>query len=409
MSIFESYFFLELKRMIKTVPMLVIGMIVFTGLLFGIATAGRELTKNSDANFEKISVAIVGKEDDKYTKLAISAFESMETVKVSFEVFYCTREEAEAGLENGTYMVMLVLPDDYVDGFMHGENKQVELYYGKGQDTMVAYIMRRLTKVITDVLISTEKNIYSVQDFYEEKELEGKGDMLFDINLEYVTKIYNRNNAFVREVVDATDGLPMTVYYLCDALVLIFLLLGLQCSKLLKRNDYVLEKKLRVAGVGATKQIMASFGALLICFGAIFALISSLLIVITPYLKEMGIIIGDGSIGGMIITFLLVGLILIPTCSTIMFVYELVNDNANGVFGLFLVIIVLGFMGGCFYPLSYLPMQMQVASTFTITRAMFCYVAGCIDNDFSYIWLLVMLLESVVLLGANILIRRKRG
>lgn len=402
------YFRLELKRMIRTVPILIVGMLIFIILIAGLAFINGTIQENSGKEFDIINVAITGSRDDKYTNLAVDTIEKMETVKNSCNFIYCSEEEADAGLKDGKYDVVFIMPEDYVKGFMHGENKTVTVRFGKGQSQITSYVMKQLAGVAEELIVKSESNIYAMQDYYREKDPDSERDNLIDINIEYFTRILGRSSALLVEEVDVTDGMSMPMYYFCDAIVLIFLFIGLQCSKMLQKNDLTLERKMRVSGIGAFRQTVARFAALLITFFVMYFLFSVAATAVMPFVEKEQLIITNGDYFSFFVSLMKASLILIPICTLIMLVYEMFEETANGVLFLFVLILGLGFMAGCFYPLSFMPEPIRIASDFTITRAMFCYVGECVSGTITTQWLLSMFIYTVVLFGAMVLIRRKK-
>lgn len=404
----RMYFRLDLKRMIKTVPILIVGMFIFIILIAGLAVINSTIEKNGKKEFEVINVGVSGSKDDKYTNLVIRTVEKMDTVKYSCKFDYCTKEEAESGIKEGVYDVVFIIPEDYVKGFMHGENKTVEVRSGKGQTGITSYIMKQLSKVAENLVIKTEANIYSLQDFYNEKAPEKEREALIDLNLEYFKRILARSSSFFIEEVDVTDGMSMAVYYFCDAIVLIFLFMGLQCSKLLQKNDLTMERQLCVSGLNSLGQVTARWIALMITFFVMYLLFSLAVTVIMPFAEKNQFIITNGIYSSFFIRLLKAAVMLIPACAFILFVYELFEDTAGGVLCLFVLIIGLGFMAGCFYPLSFMPEPVRILSSFTVTRAMFCYVSGCISGEISTGWMLVLFLHTALFFVTTVILRKRK-
>lgn len=399
------YLRLEFKKMIKTVPTLLAGMILFLGIIAGILIFSNTIMENSRKEFQIIKVGIVGSEDEKYTKLAISMIEKMETVQYSCEFSYCSEQEADTGLEEGKYDVAIIIPKDYVKGFMHGENKTIIARFGQGQTGVASYIMKQLAEFAKDLLIESEKNIYSMQDYYREIEPDGERQALIDINVEYIQRILAREDVYLTEAVSRTDGLSMDKYYFCDAIVLIFLFLGLQSAKILQKNAPELDRKLAVAGVGAAKQISARMAALCGTFFSIYLIFAALLMIGLPLAEKNGILILEGTMWTNTITLLKISLILIPICALILFVYELFRESVNGILLLFVSSIALAFMAGCFYPLSFLPKQIQYMSQFTPIRAAFAHTSACIIGEPLGVWTGIMMLHTLVLITMSVAIR----
>lgn len=405
MKRWKIYFQLECKKMIKTVPALLTGMILFILLVSGVLIFSHTVMESSRKEFQTVQVGIVGSKDDKYTNLAVSIVEKMETVQYSCKFDYCSKQEAEEGLKDGTYDVIFLIPKDYVKGFMNGENKTIVARFGKGQTDVTSYVMKQLADFAGELLIETEKNIYSMQDYYREKELEDERQEVIDINLEYFKQILARANVFTTEEVTRTDGLSTVKYYFCDAIVLIFLFLGLQCAKILQKNPLELEAKLKNAGVGATKQILAKLFAFICTLFVIYLVLGVLLMPGFSMAEKNGFVIIEGSMWMQVLTLLKISLILLPTCAFILLIYEIFEESVNGILLLFVASLVLAFTAGCFYPLSFLPKQIQFFSQFTVTRAMFSYVIDCVEGETFGAWGMIMMIHAVVLTGLSVLMR----
>jgi ABC-2 type transport system permease protein len=347
-------------------------------------------------------------EDDTYTDIAINTIENMDTVKQSFEFVYCDKSEALKGLDSGKYSMIVLFPEDFVNGVMYGKDRTIVIRTNGGQATVVSYIMKRLSQVATDIVIYSEKSLFALQDYYDEMNLPNKNSDEWNLNLEYFTRLFSRENTIVSEEVNATDDLPMNVYYFCDALVLIFLFLGLQCQNMLLKEDDGFIKKLKVAGVGPAKQFFYRFLSLLFTFYILYLIFMTGILEVMPILKNQGAVLTNDSTFLLLTKLLLASLILIPVCALISLVYELFEDASGAVLALFIIILVLGFVAGCFYPLSFLPGVIQKLSVFTVTREMFIYVSTCIYGSFSFVTFIELLLQGGIFIAIGIAIRCHR-
>lgn len=407
MKKFTVYFKLELKRMLKAVPVLIAGMIIFTGLICGLAVISSTVQSEQIKEFNIIKVGITGAQDDKYTNLIFQIVENMDTVQYSCQFDYCTPDEAESGLKDGTYDAIFIIPEDYVESFMHGKNQTVTIRFGTRQSGIGAYVVKQFSDVVKNLIIVTETDIYTMQDYYQAKGTKADYDTILAINMEYFDKILSRSSIFSTDEVDVNEGMSTVVYYFCDAIVLVFLFIGLQFSKLLQKNSFIIERKMNINGIGALKQITGRFMALITAYLIMYILFAVVVCVGVSAANQTYTFMAASGFE-LFINLLKGSLILIPACVLTMFVYEIFDEHANGVLFLFVIILALGFVSGCFYPLSFLPKAVQAISNFTVTRAMFCYVSRCITWSFSYKWMIVILIHSAILYAAAVLIRNIR-
>lgn len=163
-----------------------------------------------------------------------------------------------------------------------------------------------------------------------------------------------------------------------------------------------------VSGLGALGQTMARFAALFITFFVMYVLFAFVVSLLLPVVEKNQLFITSGDYAAFFMRLLKASAILLPICTLIMLVYELFDETANSVLFLFVLILSLGFVAGCFYPLSFLPESIRVASVFTVTRTMFCYVSACISSEVAAPWFWGMLIHGLVLFGIMVWIRKRK-
>lgn len=405
MKLFLTYLRLELKRMLRGIPAIILGMLVFLLVFLGISFLGTSRIRKDNNKFNVINIALVGCEDDKYINLAINTVQSMDTVKSSFKFIKTTEEEATQGLEEKRYNMMFIFPENYIQGFMNGENKRVVIRYGNGNPTITSYVITRMTSFMSTIMVESEKNIYSMQDYYYDMNLQDEEEAVNALNLKYFGTILGRENIYAEEQVNATDDLPLYTYYFCDGIVVLFLLAGLQCAGVLQRRDKTIEKKLRVAGLGTHKSMLARLVALVTTFGCIYVMIAIPAVIANNVLGKKGIILVSGSTLEIVMSLAKASIILIPACMLILFVYELVNDRAMGVFSLFILIVTLGMCSGFFYPITFMPKFIRDISGFTVTRTMFDYVSCCVTGTASFRYFAFMTIHTLLLFLITVLVK----
>lgn len=400
MKLFITYLKLEMKQMHRSIPILLGGMFLFVCISVGISIMGINVIEKSTENFDTINIALSADPDDKYTSLIVNTLASFDSVKMSFCFDYCSTEELEKGLKSGKYAAGFIIPEGYAQAFSHGENKIVEIRCGTNQAHIIEYVMGKLTTVASQLVLRTEQNIYAMQNYFWQKDLDGEPEALLNLNMVFVNEVLSRNNMFNEDHVDATDGVPISLYYLCDIISILFLFLGLQCSKIMGAKDKELYKKMRVHGLKYSNQVIASFLSLLSSFLIIYLIISIPIII-------FGLNI-DVALSSLILGCLLSTVVLLPACALIQFVFEIFDNVAYSVMGLFLIIAVFGFIAGNFYPVSFLPTTIQNLSVFTVTGAMFNYCLSCFTGSFSVTNFIMILCYTGLFIILTTYVRKKK-
>ena len=403
---FWTYFGLELKMMIKKIPQIILGLIAFVLIIMTVAGTGIiALNKSGDKSFDIIRVGVVGDINDRYTKVAIEAIKEMKSLNKSFEFeFYKKEADAQKKLESDNLDILFVVPDEYVEGFMHGENKKVEVRFSKGDTEVSYYVVTDMSYFVSTVVTESERNIYTLQDYYRAHEKDESYDSWYELNKRYFTETLTRADAFKGEQVSATDDLSFEKYYLCNGTILLFLLLGMVCSGIFRDKNETLDKKLNVAGIGYSKRLLSRLVSFIIVFEILYILYISILI--PAVMTGNATALGDT---GTLVTTMLSGLlIIIPICTFILFVYELTGSRVMGVFGLFVLILLFGLLSGTFYPLWFMPKKIIDISDIWLFKIMFNFMKGCLLGKFEVLQVLFMGLYEVGMISVLVLVNRMK-
>lgn len=373
---FWTYFGLELKIMLKKIPLILLGMLAFASVILAIVGTGKlAMNASGNKNFEIIRVGVVGDIDDKYTNIAIQAVKQMKSLKSSFEFdLSYDEEEAQRKLENDEYDMLFVFPMGFVEGFMHGENKDIEVRFSNGDTEVSYYIFSGMADFASTIIVESERNIYTLQDYYRnhsEYTEDEAYDAWLDLNKRFMAEALSRTAAFAQEQITATDELNFEKYYLCNGTILLFLFLGMVCSGMFREKNNVLDAKLSVAGVGYFKRLMSRLFSFIAVFEILYIIYVVLFIGVIMLLTRNAADFGGNS--SLVMTLLGGVLAIIPICTFIVFVYEL-TSKVMGVFTLFVLILVFGLLSGSFYPIWFMPRTIINISDIWLFKIIFNYM-----------------------------------
>ena len=386
-------FRLELKRAISSIPSMLIGMAIFIGVIIGLSVISFGIQKQFNNDPSSYRVAVVESEKNNYTGLVLQTLEEVSNGKTRLYLDEVDFDTALAGLNQGRYDIAFVVPDDFIEKMINGEDTKIDIRYGSAPATVISFVVTDMTKVATNYVELSERCFYSMREYLQNRNIVQGTEQDVALSLPFLNHLMQRSNIYYNKMLTPTDNIPFVTYYLCVGIILIFLLLGLQSSGFLSKHQLDLEKKLKASGVSATFQILARFGALLTCYSFLYLLISLGVLLFKP---EYFI--------GTLCSYI----VLLPICGLLIFVYELIENTANAILTLFVLIASMGFLSGFFFPLSMLPHSFLSLSKGLITRIMLEYAQNCMIHHFNVLQFLLILAHTLVLIIGTVCIRNYR-
>ena len=405
MSIFRTYFSLERKKNRHAIPAMLIGLVVlfaFGGfLLFSWNT-------QSKAKEASTVVGIVAEKDEPYIDLFLSVLKNTETLKDSYKFVLIDREDAQKKLDREEVSVVFVMPKNYINRMIAGDISPIKIQFGSNDVTLPALLMRQLSSSVSRLLLDTYAGIYAMDEYYNVHGLSDRAKANYALNMEYIKKILARHSAFEEIKIEAEQGMYYSQYYFTVILLLLLFFLGLVAPKVFHPENRTFEQKLQLAGLSSHKQLLCRQLAAWLLFGAFFLGLLLLFIAVMT--------IGPWKMPNFTqetladwITSLLPILFVVPlVCAFLGFIYECIPDLTASILFLFLSILLFGYLSGYFYPLAFLPKLLQHLSAFLPTRIAFQYASSCVCQNISFVSLGKMLGETILLLAATAILKKRR-
>lgn len=367
MKKFLIYLKTQIKRMSRSFPIIFLMTLLLAGSFVLIAWMQMKINQENEDGKQKVALGIVGDTGDSYLGFGISALEQMDTSRftISF-VMLDDEKEAKKQLENGELGGYILIPEGFVDSVATGENLQATYVAGGSQGGIGTELIRELAEAASVMITETQTGIYSMQQLYLEQ---GETDILYqdadELNLKYFEVVLGRENMYRIETFSDTKDLSAAGYYLC-ALLLVFLLLwGMNCAALMVKKDLSLEKMLQAGGFSVGLQTFGEFVAYLCLMAANYAGIIAIAAVV---LRGSGITLGEIRGAGDLLRFAAGAWPVLLCISALQFLmYTLVNGLISGLLLNFIGAVTLGYISGCFYPLSFFPKTIQNIASFLPT------------------------------------------
>ena len=315
MRTFLTYFKLELKRTLKSIPYFLAGAIVLVLLAGTIAFSASKMLYGDKA-LGKIIVGVVVPENDRLSEMAMNMVASLDSVGSLCEFTYTDKEEGTKLLERGE------IP----------ENSGLE-----------AAVFKELTQAGTSILGTAQAAIYSTDDYLIGHQMQSSiRQAEKDLNTVFMRYALSREAYFRTEKVSASGDVTTAVFYGISAVVMILLLLGIPAAPIVRPYKIVVEQKLALCGIGRVKRTAVRTAAL-----------TTLLLLASAV--PLACFISKGYFDSAFTAVAGWLLVCMAAAGWILFIYELCGNTTAAILLLFVSTIVMLFISGGIIPAVFLP------------------------------------------------------
>lgn len=358
MKLFRQYTHLEIKRMLLSLPKLLLGGLLLLALLAGLF-GFCQLNQNHSREKNAVSVAIVAAENEPFIDWMITTVSNMKNTKYVCNFERMNEADANQSLKTGETDIIFLIPEQYIASIISGENKHVTIRFGKGQTNIINFLFRQLCEAASSFILSSEAGIYSLQEYYAYHQLPQAKEDELELNLQYIKEIVDLDNAVQVNEIEGHASYPLTSQYMISGFVLLLLLQGLSYSRLLIPQNQTIQKLLHAEGLGYGRQLLAKASAFFFVSLIPYLLLFLLLNIFICYggaFPTTALPVNTLEIWRLAFCCLP---ILIVSTALILLVYEITEEPLGGLLFLTLGTLLMGLCSGCFYPLQQLPQTLQ--------------------------------------------------
>lgn len=404
----KNYLFLQLKRQIKLLPLI----LAVTFILFiGISTILTLLidTFNSDEDQQKFKVAITGDTDSEYIGLGLAAVQTIDNTRFTMEFLELKEHEAKVMLQNGEISAYVVLPENFIENAIAGDMEKIRFVTTSGDRGITTMLKNELTTLITDMVVYSQKGTYGLNEALKDNDCpkEERWKLVDDISIEYVELVLHRSDMAEEDVIGISDGLTFSQYYLCGMTVLLLMLIGIPFASVCVRKDTSLESLLVSRGYSVRRQIMSEYFSHF-CMLVGIALFMTVCI---RYMPNIISLVGDKEmIGEMALPFVLRVIVSVALLSAMnLFIFEFADNLVSGVLLHFFAVLSLGYISGLFYPIYSFPTAIQKLSAVLPTGILRSFMSGIFADETSLIKCIIGIVFYLsVFLSGTVLLRRRK-
>lgn len=217
-------FFLQLKRALKAVPLVIAGAIlplfltgtaIFFAWSYHAASSGTILSP----------VALVNQDSGESLDMILPMITESCAAR-NFTFLEMSEDAAMTALENGEVCAALILPKDMFSGILNATNIPARLYLPKGS-TAPSLLIGKYAESGSRTLGASQAGIYTASDLYRAYGItEHLSDVYYEINTENLKYALSREAAFSVKTTAATGTLSLPEYYGCTLFLCVLLFFG---------------------------------------------------------------------------------------------------------------------------------------------------------------------------------------
>lgn len=386
-----KYFCVQLKRLLRILlPVLLVTAILF-GCLMVVYDTMVSMSEESKVT-TKFQIGVVGTGSDFYLQMGLKAMESIDSTRFSIELVEMEEKAAEEAMRRGKIAAFVVFPEEFLNAAFRGEILPLKFVCTAGSLGLVSMIKDEFTQMIEIMLLEAQKGIYGSGDAMASLGL-SSSKVVNDISIAYAEFVFSRGNVYRATTQEAFSGLGMEGYLITGFCIVLFLLICLTFAPMMIHRDHALGRMLCARGRSVTVQTLCDFGVYLLAL----ALVAGVVIVYLVFWMR-------SSVTGTMLLQALPVLLMLGAMSFLM--YELASDLVSGVLLQFFTALVLCFITGCMYPITFFPEAVQKLSAFLPTGIARLQIANCILQSHDVKNTAAALIYGCVFLVAAVLIRR---
>ena len=388
-----KYLYLQLKRLLRIiVPALLVAAVLF-GCLALAYQAVVSLADDDQAQ-AKIKFGVVGTAGDFYLEAGMLALNTIDSSRFSIDFMQMDEAEAEAAMRRGEIAAFVVIPEGFMDEAMYGNILPIKYVSTVGAVGLVSLLKDEITKMVSDIVIDTQKGIFGTGQAMQEIGL-SSGDAEYALTFEYFDFIFSRSRMYAVKDLGLAEEVGLEEYLLGGFCVLLLMLICLVFAPWMVRSDMSIARMLSSRRRPVILQVLCDFAVYLVGIACVIAVLM-LVAVWTGWMKLTA---------GILLQWIP---IVIAMGALSFLLYELTTNLISGVLLQFFALLALCFVTGCLYPVTFFPDSVQNLAAYLptgIARAQLAEsFAGVMHTDGS----LMLLGYGVLFFAAAGLIRKAK-
>ena len=209
-------------------------------LTAALALAGFSVMRGASEGAAPVRVAVVDEEGGLVSRFCINLVSSQSYIASLMDVERVSKRKALAGIEDGTYAAVIILPEGYTDNIMYGREGEGEILLSRGAAAS-AEIVASVADFGERLLEAGQYGVFAGEEVVWNADLSDEvyDDFLTRSNYELLAAAVGLYDTGTTDVVMPYNGTGLSVegYYAATWLALFFLVSGLFFSGLYTADD----------------------------------------------------------------------------------------------------------------------------------------------------------------------------
>lgn len=336
-----SIFFLQIKLAFKSLPVILLGMSCFAGLIVLMAFAGNKML-GSDTDNSKMNIALVMNDDSTLMDMAVSFVLQEDVVEEMCNLQEMTEEEALEALKRGEIIGVLIIPPDYLTGILNGTNVPARIILADAGDNSQSAVFREMIdSAITDIA-TAQSAIYAAGDLCNVTGYGDAAECMNYLNRTLLMYALGRNEYYETDAISEVGDLPVMWFYVAGGIVLLLLFSGIICGEMFKKENDALNVSLKRSGLSMQFMALAKLTGVslvffvILCMAYVVAAIAGIIKVSVVSLPGLAVLV-------------------ITVFSINLLIFQMIDNKAAAALVNFIVTVLMMFLSGNIMPEIFLP------------------------------------------------------
>ncbi len=404
-----AYSVVQIKRVMRVMPRSVCITLLLGCCIFLMAAVVLYSQEHSEEK-TKVKIGLVGDLEESYLGFGIRAIKAFDSSRFTIDFIELEEQEAIEKLEQGELKSYIKVPEGFLESILRGELEPLLYVSPMGNQMLSGMIVNEVVKAVSLLMRDTQNAVFAMQDYIKEQGLLSEYSRHTNaISIRYLDFILDRPSVFALEQLGISGNQSsMQAYYICSFSVLFLLLWGMVGCPIFIKRDMVLIKMLQARGQKAVVQVAGEWIAYVIfMLGNILVLF--LLFAISATVIEFTLPEWSDSVIKEVIYYAISFLPVILLISSFqMLLFEISSEFVSGILLQFLCAISLGYLSGCFYPISFFSKSIETLANVLPTKIAIDYLSQTLLSQSSMLQLASILAYMGFFLLWTVVIRQKK-
>ncbi len=404
-----AYSIVQIKRVIRVMPKSM-GITLILGCFIVLMATVFVYSQEHSEEKTKVSIGLVGDLEESYLGFGIRAIKALDSSRFAIDFIELEEQEAIRKVEQGQLQSYIKVPEGFLEAIRRGKLEPLVYVSPMGNQMLSGMIVNEVVKSVSSLMKDTQNAVFAMQDYIKERgPLQEYSTHTNAISVRYLDFILARPSVFeLKELGVSGSQLSIEAYYVCGFSILFLLLWGMIGCLVFIKRDMTLVKVLQAKGQKAITQVVGEWIAYLILMLGNIGMLFLLFIIGANSMNFM-LLEWNNSIISEIIRYAICFIPVVFLISSFqLFLFEVSSDFVSGILLQFLCAIGLGYLSGCFYPISFFPKSIEMLSYVLPTKIAIDYLSQIILSQPSILLFVLVIGYTGIFFLLTVLLRHKK-